>query len=257
MGRQTYDPFVVYDVDGKRAGQTAAYLTECGLPAEAYSQVDEALERLAHAPLSLVLINWAGAVPQQALQILQSVRYVSNVPCVLRAVESNDDAHRVTGFNAGADDCIPGDFTDQEVIARIRAVVRRARFTVPAPTLTQPSFPSTMAKTNCSPWRLAIDQRDLIAPCGTPCGLSTAEFDFLYYLNRRRGLPVPRTVLSEEIFRRPWYPEDRAIDNVAARLRRRLAPFCNDPNMIKAVRGVGYVFTGIRQQDIINKQSTL
>jgi len=246
LERPGYRPVFVHDGDRSRAGQIAAYLTNQGLPAEAYSDADPLLSRLSDVPPSLVLLHWSGTAPHSAMNILRQVRSISAVPCVLRARESNSDLHRIAGLDNGADDCIPAAFTEREVVARIRAIMRRTAQSsgelgedrteveeaAPAPVLRRPV------------WRLSLDRRELYTPSGKPCELTSAEFDFLHVLTRKRGTPVSRSLLYQEVFRRPWYPEDRGIDNLAARLRRKLAAHCPNVDSIKSVRGVGYLFTG-------------
>lgn len=246
MERQAYRPVFVHDGDRSRAGQIAAYLTDHGLPAEAYSDTDPLLSRLSDVPPSLVLLHWSGAAPHSAMDILRQVRSISAVPCVLRARESNSDLHRIVGLDNGADDCIPAAFTEREVVARIRAIMRRTA-RVPGnsrdgKTDVEEAAPAPALRRQA--WRLSLDRRELYTPSGKPCDLTSAEFDFLHVLTRKRGTPVSRSVLFQEVFRRPWYPEDRGIDNLAARLRRKLAAHCPNLDFLKSVRGVGYLFTG-------------
>ena len=246
MERHCHRPFVVHDRDAPRARQIAAYLTEHGLPAEAYSDADPLLSRLSQSPPSLVLLHWSGPLPHSAMTILRQVRSISAVPCVLRARESNSDLHRIDGLDNGADDCIPAAFTEREVVARIRAIMRRTARTAENIPVASSDIDATVPAPvpRRQAWRLSLDRRELYTPDGKPCELTSAEFDFLHVLTRKRGVPVSRSVLYQEVFRRPWYPEDRGIDNLAARLRRKLATRCPNLDSIKSVRGVGYLFTG-------------
>jgi DNA-binding response OmpR family regulator len=93
-------------------------------------------------------------------------------------------------------------------------------------------------------WRLCLRQRELFAPDGAARNLTSAEFELLQILVRQQGAPVQRDGLSLAVLRRPYHPEDRALDNLILRLRRKLGDDGETPRLIKSVRGVGYVFVG-------------
>jgi DNA-binding response OmpR family regulator len=93
-------------------------------------------------------------------------------------------------------------------------------------------------------WRLCLKQRELFAPDGAARHLTSAEFELMQTLLRQQGMPVHRDALSLQVLRRPHHPEDRALDNLVLRLRRKLGDEGANARLIKSVRGVGYVFTG-------------
>jgi DNA-binding response OmpR family regulator len=167
------------------------------------------------------------------LETVKRIRAMSAVPCLLRCVRGDDAGLRVAALEAGADDCLSASVTQPELLARMRAVLRRS-----APTQAEHEG-----------WRLSIDKRDLFTPSGLPCQLTGAEFDLLRSL-MQGGRTMTRDELSVRVFRRPYTAADRAVDNLVARLRRKLE---RDPTMpvIKAVRGVGYAFVGFPPEPLM------
>jgi DNA-binding response OmpR family regulator len=141
----------------------------------------------------------------------------------------------VQALEAGADDYVPSGTSARELLARIRTVLRRVRIESPAP-----------AK---SGWRICLRQRELFAPDGQPRNLTSAEFELMQMLVRQQGAPVQRDALSLAVLRRPYHPEDRALDNLILRLRRKLGDEGASARLIKSVRGVGYVFVGFDAAD--------
>jgi DNA-binding response OmpR family regulator len=149
---------------------------------------------------------------------------------------------RVVGLELGADDYIAKPFHMREVLARIRAVLRRyagpnaetARAGVMAEQGTRYSFDG---------WNLDMGRRELKAPEGTLCELTTAEFNLLAVLVERPGRVLSRDELMDLLKGHDWTPLDRSIDGLVARLRKKIERG-ECPQLVKTVRGVGYVFAG-------------
>ena len=135
----------------------------------------------------------------------------------------------------GADDEVAKSVPPRELLARIRAHLRRARSRTPAPT--------NGDRSHAKGWFLSRDTRVLLRPDGSPCPLTTAEFDLLCILDGRKGSPVTRQELMLAVFGRDWKPDDRAVDTVIRKLRRKIARDGGDAG-IKTVRPKGYVFVG-------------
>ncbi|HZF77959.1 MAG TPA: response regulator transcription factor [Acetobacteraceae bacterium] len=210
----------------------AAWLSGQGFPAEAWSEPDAALSRLTAAdPPWLVLLH-RRLLTDPGLGLLGRVRTVSPVPAILRAMDADDEAERVLALESGADDYLQSTASGREVLARIRCVLRRARGTSAATAGTRSRFV------------LCLKRRELFGPDGESRNLTSAEFDLLQLLARQQGMPVAREALSLAVLRRPYHPEDRALDNLVLRLRRKLSDEGDAPRLIKSVRGIGYVFTG-------------
>lgn len=241
-------PLLLVDPDHAAAAQLAAYLCAEGFPTLTLPEPRPLFARLAGpaaAPPRLVLLHRRPDPRCGGLDLLRRIRDVAPVlPCIVLAghARADEERERILGLEGGADDYVPSSTSPREVLARIRAVLRRAEALAP-PVDSQPPGDAPAA-----PWRLAAEERELYAPDGTACGLTSAEFELLHLLTRARGVPVGREVLFRAVFRRPYRAEDRAVDNLVVRLRRKLERdgTAGTPRpAIKSVRGVGYAFTGL------------
>jgi DNA-binding response OmpR family regulator len=210
-------------------GSFAAHGLSCGLHGEA----DALLEGLARrAPPRLVLLCGEDLVGP--LSVLSRLRAVSRVPCVLLA-GGLDENGGALARDAGADDAADRAAPFPAVLARVRAVLRRAEWGAAE------AAPAA-AGTGLDGWRLLPDRRQLLRPDGRECPLTTAEFDLVRVLVERSGRAVSRDAIARTVFGRPFRPEDRTVDNLVLRLRRKLD--AADPQAIRTVRGSGYMFAG-------------
>jgi DNA-binding response OmpR family regulator len=215
----------------------AAYLGRHGLATDTWHQAEPLLSRLANDPPALILLN-RRLQQDSDLGLLRRLRSMTSTPIILRAIDADDEVDRVLALEIGADDYAPCGISPRELLARIRTVLRRAASAGPAIAAEPPAG-----------WRLCLRQRELFAPDGSPRYLTSAEFELMQTLLRQQGLPVHRDALSLQVLRRPHHPEDRALDNLVLRLRRKLGDEGANARLIKSVRGVGYVFTGFDLAD--------
>jgi len=161
------------------------------------------------------------------LEVCRRIRQTSQVP-VLMLTARGDEADRVVGLELGADDYVPKPFSPRELLARLRAVLRRA----------QPAAVSDDLVVG----NVAIDVGARRVRVGaTPADLTGLEFDILVALARRPGRVVPRETLLEEAGRNDVTVSDRTVDVHVSHLRRKLGDDPRAPRLIKTVRGVGYV----------------
>lgn len=161
----------------------------------------------------------------------------SDVPIIM-LTGRDDVTDRVVGLEVGADDYISKPFHLREVLARVRNVLRRrqsAAFIAP---------PGVHGAIAFEGWRLDLDRRQLLSPDGSEVGLTTGEFDMLVALARHPGRVMTREALMAETRGHQFEAFDRSIDAQIARLRKKIEPQGGPPRLIKAVRGVGYVFAG-------------
>lgn len=155
------------------------------------------------------------------LHTLRQLRSSHSLPCIIRAAPDDAAQDRVAALNAGADEVLHGEMPVTEAVARIQALLRRTR--------------GTLSPAN---WRLLAPGRVLESPGGEPQRLTSAEYALIVTLATAAGAPVDRDAISERVFRRPWRPEDRAVDSLVKRVRRKLPP-----DAIQSVRSVGYALT--------------
>jgi DNA-binding response OmpR family regulator len=152
-----------------------------------------------------------------------------------------DTIDRVVGLELGADDYIAKPFHVREVLARVRAVLRRYE----APLAAEPAPPDEAAKEVLlfEGWTLDPTRRELRADSGEVCELTTAEFNMLLMFVQRPSRVLSRDNIMDLLKGHGWSPLDRSIDSLVARLRRKIGDAADAPRLIKTVRGVGYVFT--------------
>jgi DNA-binding response OmpR family regulator len=185
-------------------------------------------------PNLLLLDQRLGAV--NGMDVLRAVRQRSDVPCVM-LTGVTDPIDRILGLELGADDYVNKTALPREVLARIRAVLRRAQ---PA----QDPPPAPAGRTAGAAWDLRAAERELYRPDGARCHLTSAEFNLLNALVTAGAEPQSREALTELVFNRPYRPGDRAIDTLVVRLRRKLEPDPEHPVAIISARQQGYLFAG-------------
>jgi two-component system response regulator CpxR len=163
------------------------------------------------------------------LAVLQQLRRRNDIPVIMLTarVQQHD---RILGLNTGADDYLPKPFDPDELLARIRAVLRRTDTAI------------WKGSTVLTVGAIQVDStmRE-VRVAGSAVALTAVEFDLLEMLMRSAGHVVSREEITAALFERDATPYDRFLDVHISHLRKKLE---GDRNLIRAVRGVGYVFTG-------------
>ncbi len=152
---------------------------------------------------------------------------------------------RVVGLEVGADDYVPKPFELRELLARVRAVLRRAALPVPQATSAVQAdapTPSSGRQVAFGACHLLLDERRLLRTDGAEVELSAAEFDLLALFARHPNRPLTRDQIMEQAHHRGWDVFDRSIDLRVMRLRRKIERNPDKPEVIKTVRNVGYVY---------------
>jgi DNA-binding response OmpR family regulator len=175
---------------------------------------------------------------EDGFALAREVRARHNVPIVMISGKG-DMIDRVVGLELGADDYIAKPFHMREVLARIRAVLRR--YAPPAAEAAR--TPDARPCYAFDGWTLDMGRRELKTPQGVPCELTTAELNLLAVLIERPGRVLSRDELMDLLKGHDWTPLDRSIDGLVARLRKKIERG-ECPQLVKTVRGVGYVFAG-------------
>jgi DNA-binding response OmpR family regulator len=235
------DVMLVEDDDGF-AQEMSEYLQNHGLTSTRIAQLDNLAEQIRRASPRVVLLDQFIS-GNDALMMLPQLRngYAGGL-VVLTA--NRDETDRIVALELGADDFIVKNQPPREILARVRAVMRRSAQSNPSPEYQDvPVDETTPARAS---WLIDLSRRALFAPDGTQVHLTSTEFELLAYLSARTGQTAPRAELYAAILRRPAYgSDDRAIDNLVSRVRAALAPFLPRHNPIKSMRGVGYIFVGL------------
>jgi two-component system response regulator RegX3 len=184
----------------------------------------EALDAQANESFDAVLLD-LGLPDMDGRDVCRTLRARSTVPIIMLTARS-DEFDRVLGLELGADDYVTKPFSFRELVARIRAVTRRANG------LDQPEEPQTIG-------RLTIDRRTRrVSLDGEAINLTAKEFDLLSFLASDPGAVQSRTVILENVWDANWYGPTKTVDAHVAAVRKKLG----DPRWIQAVRGVGFRF---------------
>ena len=154
---------------------------------------------------------------------------------------------RIVGLELGADDYVPKPFEMRELLARVRAVLRRTSVEAPSSgtagaAAAQAASGADGQRVRFGACRLDLDQRRLLAADDTEIEITAAEFDLLALLARNPNRPLSRDQIMEQAHNRGWDVFDRSIDLRIMRLRRKIERNPDRPEVIKTVRNVGYVF---------------
>ena len=168
-------------------------------------------------------------------ELLKALRHDSAVP-VLLLTARGEAVDRILGLEIGADDYLAKPFDPRELVARIRAVLRRTREAA-AGNAARSKTKSCTSATSSSPLAPAMSPVR-----GTPVDLTSVEFNVLELLLRNAGSVVTREQIAEVALGRPLNAFDRSVDVHVSRLRKKLAGFPGTDDLIRPIRGVGYFF---------------
>jgi two-component system phosphate regulon response regulator OmpR len=225
------------------------YLARHGFDVRGAAGGRELDEMLAERPADLLLldVNMPG---EDGLSIARRMRATSAV-AIMMLTSASDVVDRVVGLEIGADDYVTKPFDLRELLARVRTVLRRARPEAPAPAAPVDREPVDREPIDArhvrfGAVRLDLDRRCLIRPSGETSVLTAMEFDLLQAFAQHPNRVLNRDQLLDFAHNRGWEPFDRSIDIRIARIRRKIEVDPAKPEVIKTVRGVGYLFVSGR-----------
>ncbi len=192
-----------------------------------------ALQLFAATPPDLVILDWR--LPKlDGLEVLRRMRQSSTVP-VLMLTARGEEADRVIGLEMGADDYVTKPFGMRELVARVRALLRRAEQVQAVIAADRNTETRSLA---CGP--LCLDPAAYRATLeDVPLDLTRTEFDLVHLLLRNPGRAFSRSYLLDTVWGQNYVPGDRSVDNAVLRLRKKLGAF---GETIETVWGVGYRF---------------
>jgi two-component system, OmpR family, response regulator len=217
---------LLIDDDQRLFELLASYLGQNGLSLVGAQDGARGLAALEAEPFDAVLLD-VMMPGMTGLEVMKRVRQKSRVPVIMLTAKG-DETDRVVGLELGADDYVAKPFSPRELLARLRAVLRRAA-------------PEALAE------RLLVGQVSIDAPSrevrvgGKVVELTGIEFDILLALARRAGRVVPRDSLLSDAGRSDVVVGERTVDVHISHLRQKLGDDPRLPKLIKTVRGVGYV----------------
>ena len=211
----------------------AKYLTRNGLRVSVASGGVDMRQQMRTGTFDLVVLDIM--MPgEDGLTLCRQLRQGSDVPVVLLTAVA-EETDRIVGLELGADDYVTKPFNPRELLARIRAILRRAQ----GPARAQPGEPALY---RFDRWQLDPGRRVLLDETGSEARLGSAEFRLLLAFVTRPSVVLSRDQLLDITAGRPAQVFDRSIDNLVSRLRRRIERDPQNPALIKTVWGDGYVF---------------
>lgn len=209
------------------------YLTPLGYAVHATHDGRDGAARATAEPWEAVILD-VMMPGMDGIEVLKAIRRKSDVP-VLMLTSRGDETDRIVGLEVGADDYLPKTFSMRELLARLRAVTRRATVRSALPDADAP-LPELVV----GPLRLDPNTRRALLH-EAPLSLTPVEYDILLSLARARGRVKTREQLLEEIRDREWEVFDRSVDVHIAALRRKLGDDAKQPRFIRTLRSAGYM----------------
>jgi two-component system OmpR family response regulator len=229
----TPDHILIVDDDAEIRQLLGTYLMRNGLKVTAVAEGKAMWRALDAHRVDLVVLDLM--LPgDDGLTLCRNLRARSDLPVIMLTARG-DETDRIVGLEMGADDYLPKPFSARELLARIKAVLKRVR-----------SLPPNLQADDedalhFAGWRLDTARRELHAPQGELLPLSGAEYRLLRIFLAHPNRVLNRDQLVDLTQGREADPLDRSIDVQVSRLRHRLGDDPKDPRLIKTVRGEGYV----------------
>ena len=224
------DHVLVVDDDVELCSLVQEYLTAEGFSLKAVHDGEQGLQLALTNEYALVVLDVM--LPGiNGFEVLRRIRSVSKIP-VLLLTARGEDVDRIVGLEIGADDYLPKPFNPRELVARIRAILRRTK----------------RVTADVVPEMLSVGDVELdpatrsVQRAGQPVDLTSVEFNLLEVLLREAGRVVTRERLVNAVLSRKFMPFDRSIDMHVSKVRRKLGDSEEDGDHIKTIRGVGYMF---------------
>ncbi|MGE5515157.1 MAG: response regulator [Bacteroidota bacterium] len=239
---ETQPHILVVDDDREIRDLLARFLAKHGLRVTTAKDGAEMERALADWAIDLVVLDLM--MPgEDGLSLTRRLRAQGTAVPIVMLTAMGEETDRIVGLEMGADDYVPKPFNPRELLARIKAVLRRAQSPAPGPANPVVADGSAGNRYAFAGWRLDASTRDLVGPEGVVMTLSAGEFDLLLAFVEHPRRVLSRDQLLDFARGRQAIPFDRSIDIQVSRLRRKLGDDAKDSQLIKTVRGGGYLFT--------------
>lgn len=246
---------LLVDDDAELCQLVSQYFQGRGIEVESEGEGENGLQRALSGQYDLLILD-VMLPGMNGLEVLRRLRGggeegVGPALPVIMLTAHGDETDRIVGLELGADDYLPKPFNPRELLARMRAVLRRGAERTRASAASSAAAPAlqeaeTTARPEVDEWisagNLALNAASRsVRRDGEIIDLTATEFDLLHFLMRHAGRVVNRDDLSQEALGRRLLPFDRSLDLHMSKLRRKLGPRPDGAERIKTVRGVGFI----------------
>jgi DNA-binding response OmpR family regulator len=224
------EPILLIDDDVELCSMLSDYLGRHGYVVTAFHNGQTGLAKALTGGYAIMLLD-VMLPGLDGFEVLRRLRAAASPMSVLLLTARGDDVDRIVGLEIGADDYLPKPFNPRELLARIRAILRRSGSTdTPAPA---GNFLTVMG--------IELDTTARVVRChDVVLDLTDVEFGLLQALMRSAGEVVTREQLAEAVLGRKFHPFDRSLDMHVSRLRHKLDEAADFGDRVKTIRGVGY-----------------
>ena len=227
---------LIVDDDPRLCRALARYFAQEGYAVRTATSGAEMRERLAAERPSLVILDLT-LPDEDGFSLARELRSTTDVAIVI-LTGKGDTTDKVVGLELGADDYVTKPFIERELLARVRSVLRRTseggRGRAAGPEGSVACFDG---------WRFDLDTYELTSPAGDPVALTPHEFQLLSAFIRHGNRVLSREAILELVAGRDWSPDDRSVDVLVGKLRKKLGADHQDGRLIETVRSVGYKLT--------------
>ena len=232
---ETQPHILIVDDDRDIRELLSKFLKKNGLRVDVAANGRDMKRALAESNIGLIILD--RVMPgEDGLTLCRELRAHSRIPVIMLTL-LGADTDRVVGLEMGADDYVQKPFSPQELLARIKAVLRRANDLPLQATL------KSVSVLRFAGWTMDRNQRRLVSPAGVSVLLTDGEFDLLNAFAEHPKVILSREQLLDLARERTPIAFDRSIDMQIARLRRKIEADPETPELIKTIRNKGYVFT--------------
>lgn len=237
MPTEPSDHILIVDDDREIRDLLSRFLAKHGYRVSTAADGRDMRRIMADARIDLIVLD-VMMPGETGLTLCGQVRATSKVPIIMLTAVA-EDTDRIIGLELGADDYLAKPFNPRELLARIRAVLRRADQREPVPV----AEGEAGTVLGFAGWKLDLGTRQLTNPVGEAVELSTGEYDLLVAFAERPQRVLSRDRLLDLAKGRAAVAFDRSIDVQVGRLRRKIEVDASAPQLITTVRGGGYMFT--------------
>jgi two-component system, OmpR family, response regulator len=223
---------LIVDDDPRLCRALARYFRQEGYDVRTATSGQEMRERLAVETPHLVILDLT-LPDEDGFSLARELRSTSDAAIVMLTGKA-DATDKVVGLELGADDYVTKPFNERELLARVRSVLRRT-------SRAAAGNPDSVGSVACfAGWRLDLASYELRSPTGDLVALTPHEFQLLSTLVRHGNRVLTREAILELVAGRNWSPDDRSVDVLVGKLRKKIEADPAAPRLIDTVRGAGY-----------------